>query len=319
VTTLTAHPERMSCMEVWGGNGSVDGGAVMAGLDAWIYSRPYRGAERGGDVYYISSCATGRITRLLVADVSGHGDGVAQTSADLRRLMQKYVNHIEQRRFVIDLNREFGREGRAGGFATAVVATFFAPTNELALSSAGHPPPLRYSVKEKRWSIMDLAPPGPDRASDSGPADIPLGVVDAATYGQRAMKLAIGDLVLCYTDAAIEARDGSGRMLGPTGLQRLVAEIPPGEPAAILPALRDRLGALAPGNLEQDDLTLLLFRPNGLAPRVPFFVRAAAPLRVAWAIVLSAVRRDRPAPWPELGVRALGGALFGALNRHSER
>lgn len=315
MTDLAAHPERMSCMEVWGGNQPVDGGVVMAGLDAWIYSRPYRGAERGGDVYYVSSCATGRITRLLVADVSGHGDGVAQTGADLRRLMQKYVNHIEQRRFVIDLNREFGSADRAGGFATAVVATFFAPTNELAISSAGHPPPLRYSVKEKRWSIVDLEPDGRDRESAVAPADIPLGVVDAATYGQRAMKLAVGDFVLCYTDAAIEALDESRRMLGPAGLLRLVESIPREDPSAILPAVRERLAALAPGNLEQDDLTLLLFRPNGLAPRVPFLVRAAAPLRVAWRIIRAAVRRDEPAPWPELGVRALGGAMFGGLNR----
>src|SRR6188474_3793463 len=53
----------MSCMEVWGGNQGVDTGVQMAGLDAWIYSRPYGKASAGGDVYYVSSCATGRITR----------------------------------------------------------------------------------------------------------------------------------------------------------------------------------------------------------------------------------------------------------------
>src|SRR5687768_18611008 len=57
-----------------GGNQPADSGVVMAGLDAWVYCRPYHGAAAGGDVYYVSSCATGRITRLLVADVSGHGD-----------------------------------------------------------------------------------------------------------------------------------------------------------------------------------------------------------------------------------------------------
>ena len=50
----------------------------MAGLDAWVFSRPYGNASGGGDVYYVSSCATGRITRLLVAD----GAGVLVTDLD---------------------------------------------------------------------------------------------------------------------------------------------------------------------------------------------------------------------------------------------
>ena len=67
----------MQCMEVWGGNQTADSGVIMAGLDAWVYSKPFGGADGGGDVYYVSSCATGRITRLLVADVSGHGTPAA--------------------------------------------------------------------------------------------------------------------------------------------------------------------------------------------------------------------------------------------------
>jgi hypothetical protein len=36
----------MRCMEVWGGNRAVDCGVVMSGLDAWLYSQPYREAVR---------------------------------------------------------------------------------------------------------------------------------------------------------------------------------------------------------------------------------------------------------------------------------
>ena len=68
-----AAAETMQCMEVWGGNQVVNSSVVMAGLDAWVYSKPYGGSDGGGDVYYVSACATGRITRLLVADVAGHG------------------------------------------------------------------------------------------------------------------------------------------------------------------------------------------------------------------------------------------------------
>ena len=47
-------------MEVWGGNQPADSGVIMPGLDAWVYSRPHGEATAGGDVHYVSSCATGR-------------------------------------------------------------------------------------------------------------------------------------------------------------------------------------------------------------------------------------------------------------------
>src|SRR5690606_40547076 len=46
--------------------------ALPIWLDAWIYSKPH-GGKQGGDVHYVSSCAAGMLTRLLVADVRGHG------------------------------------------------------------------------------------------------------------------------------------------------------------------------------------------------------------------------------------------------------
>ena len=56
-------------MEVWGGSQLTARGVELGGLDAWVYSKPFGHAKRGGDVYYASSCATGRISRLLLADV----------------------------------------------------------------------------------------------------------------------------------------------------------------------------------------------------------------------------------------------------------
>ena len=158
----------MQCMEVWGGNQPVDGGVVMAGLDAWVYSRPFGGhgpvadaaapVAGGGDVYYVSSCATGRITRLLVADVSGHGAAVCDVAGQLRLLMRRYVNHIDPIRFVRSMNTQFAEMSKAGCFATAVVTTFFAPSGELSLCNAGHPPPLLYRARTRQWSYVEQYP-----------------------------------------------------------------------------------------------------------------------------------------------------------------
>ena len=82
-------PVVMQCLEVWGGNQAVDNGVVMPGLDAWVFSRPYGGDSSGGDIHYVSSCSTGRIARLLVADVSGHGEAAAGTARELRAAPRK--------------------------------------------------------------------------------------------------------------------------------------------------------------------------------------------------------------------------------------
>src|SRR5262249_52534986 len=123
----------MQCMEVWGGNQRTDSGVIMPGLDAWIYAEPWQNEQAGGDVHYLSRCASGQVVRMLVADVSGHGSSVASTATQLRALMRRYVNHHDQGGFVRSLNREFTVASAAGIFATAVAMTFDSPTNKLLI------------------------------------------------------------------------------------------------------------------------------------------------------------------------------------------
>src|SRR5262245_35969461 len=106
-----ADPHTMKCMEVWGGNQAVDNGVVMAGLDAWLYSRPFGDQSAGGDIHYVSSCAMGMISRALVADVSGHGEAVAESARKLRSLMRRYANLVDQTRFVHGLPRDVSTIG----------------------------------------------------------------------------------------------------------------------------------------------------------------------------------------------------------------
>src|SRR5215469_17873866 len=121
----------MPCMEVWGGSQLTARGVVIGGLDAWVYSRPHGQAQRGGDVYYASSCAAGRISRLLLADVSGHGTSVASIAADLRTLMRRFINRWDQVEFVRLLNQQFSALSQRGMYATAIISTFFAPSRRL--------------------------------------------------------------------------------------------------------------------------------------------------------------------------------------------
>lgn len=331
---IADNARQMTCMEVWGGNQVADSGVVMAGLDAWVFSQPYQGAASGGDVYYVSSCATGRITRLLVADVSGHGTHVSETAGELRLLMRRYVNHISQTSFVGRMNNQFGALAKSGGFATAVVATFFAPNNGLAFSNAGHPPPFWYQARRRRWVQLDAEfvrakKPGGKRSRDTASdgkqstgeasgesiGDLPLGIADDIDYAEHRVRLDVGDLVLFHTDSLIESRSADGQLLGMDGLQRVIEQVDPREPQTLIPRLLEAIRSLHPGNLTDDDVTVLLFRPNGLMPSVPIGNRVRAPFRVLGGILGSLLRGGRGMPLPEFSLANLGGALFNPFSK----
>ena len=323
----------MACMEVWGGTSAVDEAVTMTGLDAWVYSKPYQDAAGGGDVHYVSSCATGRITRLLVADVSGHGEAVGEVAAGLRDLLRRYVNYIDQRRFFRAMNRRFADLHADGLFATAVVTTYFAPTRTLSVSNAGHPPPLIWRAASKSWDFLQpgeatvFAESSVDRASasvdeaagegggDDEPTNLPLGVIDAARYDRFDVTLAPGDCVLCYTDSLSEARGTDGELLSMAGLLDAMSAVDATDPKAVVPATLAAVGALHPGNLDGDDLTLLLFTPNAAPKYGATRDRLLAPLKVARSLLRSMAPGGEPAALPEFTVANLGGSLLPPLSR----
>lgn len=265
---------RMECMELWGGSSETDTAVAMNGLDARVFSRAYGRGSQGGDVYYFTSCASGRISRVLLADVTGHGDAVAATANFLRDVMRRNVNKIRQSNLMTAINREFGEAVRHGAFATAVVATYFSPTRTLTISTAGHPPPLLYRRAHARWEYF-----GEDEeVITSSPQDLPFGVDETAGYAAKSATFEHGDLLLTYTDAFIEARDVRGNMLQAGGFLQLVQESPTHTPAEIVPWLVERLEQTADGNLHSDDATLILLQPSERA--IPVKDSLLAPFRL---------------------------------------
>lgn len=239
-------------MEVWGGTRATWSRFVVPGLDVWIHSSPLEDDSPGGDVYYLSSCASGRVTRMMLADVSGHGRDAAPVAGDLRDLMRRNVNIIDQSKMAAVMNDEFGAEDR---FATALISTFFSPTRSLTVSVAGHPPALLYRAAQKQW--VSVEDEGHTRRS------MPIGVVDGATFASSKLRLAVGDMCLSYTDALFEARNASGEMLAAAGLLSQLNQIDAAQPAEVIPTLLERVGGLHPENLTTDDVTAMLVLANG--------------------------------------------------------
>ena len=155
----------LQCMEVWGGASQADHAASVPGLDVYVRSTPYadEGIENrvgGGDVYYISRCGSGRVTRIALADVAGHGVAVNKIAEDLKKSMRRSVNIANQTRFARALNRSFDEHGQGEHFATAILSTYYAPTDHLVFVNAGHPPPLLRTKSTGQWMTLDQNTPG---------------------------------------------------------------------------------------------------------------------------------------------------------------
>ena len=253
----------LQCSEVWGGNEPVERSVVMQGLDAWVLAEPHNTTEAGGDIHYLSSCSSGRITRMLVADVSGHGIAVAPVARTLRGLVRRFMNFVDQSRLVGSINQEFSQLTRDGGFATAIIGTYWGPTGRLELTSAGHPPPLMYSIARNSW--LPVASARMPHDSDSSDAsDLPLGIFEDSSFTVFHVDLAQGDMVLLYTDALIEARRDDGTLLQIEGLARVLNGLSGTAPEAIPRAAMQQIAAA--GFRIDDDATLMLVKPNSATP-----------------------------------------------------
>jgi serine phosphatase RsbU (regulator of sigma subunit) len=298
-------------MEVWGGSHLTERGVKFGGLDTWVYSRPYNGARSGGDVYYASSCATGRISRLLLADVAGHGEAVAATAADLRTLMRRFVNRLDQKEFVRLLNQQFGAMAKQSVFATGIVTTFFAPTRRLIVCNAGHPRPLLYRAAQQKWDLLGYEGP----SSSATPRNLPLGILSITEYEQFDIELEPGDCLLSYTDALIESCDADGQMLGEAGLLRITSLLGNEEPDNLIEALLSEIAGRYPQNLTDDDVTVMLIKANGGDPGYTFSDKLRAMIRFSGMLVRSIYRGTERAPFPDANLANVGGAIIPALAR----
>ncbi len=268
----------LQCMEIWSGNKSVESTARSSGLDVWIFSRPYLGESHGGDVHYLSLCVGGIVTRLVLADVSGHGHKVADTSLTLRKLLRRYMNAKKQDRLAADLNREFSNVEQNGRFATAVLMTYLSHQKRLLLTNAGHPRPLFFRKAIGHWQYLESDRNESDRADN-----LPLGIQDTTLYQTKELSIESDDLLILYTDALTEARDAGGKQLGEGGLLTLIESIPSSIPF-------DQFGrglmsaVLAYSNgVSSDDETLMVIRfghgrqPVGIIERLRGYAKVLRP------------------------------------------
>lgn len=199
-----------------------------------------------GDFYDILTLPDGRIW-FNVGDVSGKGMNAALLMAktsSLFRCLAKSAEHPGQ--LLNAINSELCETNSRGMFVTMVGGLFDPVTGRLALTNAGHEPPLHFDLRtEKFYAIPADGPPLGIAHGLAGPDGYPVTEIDLA-----------GGMLYVFTDGLTEATTFGGGMLGIDGARALIRDHAEESPDLRLKSIS---GAVKlPGQSLRDDLTLLV-------------------------------------------------------------
>jgi sigma-B regulation protein RsbU (phosphoserine phosphatase) len=260
MTGSAGQVERLACLELRGGNQLARYAARLPGLTAWVSCNPLRPSRRGGDLYYLSACSHGLIARVVIADVSGHGEKVRAAALRLQQALRQYIDLWDQSELIRDLNESFFRDEHCVKFATAFLGSFASESGDLLFTNAGHMLPLFYRATTQDWSYLQDFMPEPKEVSD-----LPLGVIPGTEYHQTAARLSPGDLLILYTDGINEAENESGDQLGLECLLSMARSLPVSSATAAGEALMAAVMRFRGNASPKDDATVVALRCEGKA------------------------------------------------------
>ncbi len=267
---------RLVCSEVRGGNVPVDANVHLPGILGSIYSRPCAGG-RGGDIHYLSVCDAGLVSQMLIADVMGHGEAVAAVSEEVYRLLHRYLNRIDQRRVLRQLNRRLEAIG-FDALTTAIAVSYLPLFHRLSVSNAGHPVAWFYRHAKRTWTPLDA---GASSGRHSKPYNLPLAAHENTAFTRRTVRVAHRDRLFVLTDGVLETVNEAGELFGADRIARQLNGHASENPHRLISIVREALvehaGAVG---LTHDDITMLMveFVPS---PRGPVFWNALRkPVRV---------------------------------------
>lgn len=217
----------------------------VEGVDVAVQYLPASPVDVGGDWYDALALPDGRVV-IAVGDVVGHGAEAAALMGQLRSAMLAIVQTEHDPPAVVGRVSALAAELDRAIASTLLYVVLDPRTREVALTSAGHPPPLV------------IAADGRTEYVERG-RGLPLGISDAA-YPSHVFALPPGAALLLYTDGAIERR-GAPLAAGLTSLADAAGAIgpSPGRLCAELPAL------LWPDGMHDDDVALVALAPVPVA------------------------------------------------------
>ncbi len=207
-----------------------------------LYRSATKEARVGGDFYDVFEVKNERIA-VLIGDVSGHGVEAARVATLVKDVVHAFAHHFTHPHVVLAKTNDLLVEERSPGFVTLFLGILDPNTGSLAYSSAGHPPALlRTSAGELEFLEACSAP---------------VGVFPDHSWKENEVQLVEGDLLLLYTDGAIEARR-NGDFFGEEGLAKALKGWSDPSLEQLPQALLDTILSFSGGELTDDVAMLVL-------------------------------------------------------------
>ncbi len=211
--------------------------------------------QTGGDYFDWMKLPDGG-TLITLADVSGHGIGPALIVAVCRAYMRASATGIALEAAIARVNDLLHMEIPSNRFVTAAVGVLQPESNEMSLVSAGQAPLLFYRASSRtieNWAADDL----------------PLGIAPGLDFGRaRTVRFEPGDALILATDGYFEWANGAGEQFGINRLEAFVAAHAHETPAVFIKGLHEQVIAHASGQVQPDDLTVVIIKRKVLEPRL---------------------------------------------------
>ena len=182
------------------------------------FSHKYAPADAiGGDIFQITSMEDGR-GAIFIADVSGHGVRAALITSIVKAVVD-YIDFNDKT--PTEVLKDFNSRFRSvlgplapQIYATAIMMMVDGENRLVTTASAGHPSPV-HIIKRRTTAepLLDI--------EQGGPA---LGFISDPDYPTVETELAVGDIVLAFTDGIYEVLNEDQRMFGIARLHRLIAD-----------------------------------------------------------------------------------------------
>ncbi|MEV6033141.1 PP2C family protein-serine/threonine phosphatase [Nonomuraea sp. NPDC052116] len=197
------------------------------------------GSSFGGD--FLVSMRDGNSVEIALVDVSGKGVDAGTRALLLSGTFGGLLGSVED--FLPACNTYLHRQRGDEGFVTAVHVRLDLETGDYTITSAGHPPVVKFDAGTGNWQV----------ATAKG---VVLGVVPDLHCEPDSGTLRKGDALLLYTDGLIEQ---PGRDID-AGLDRLLGEAERLLPSGFRDGARALVNAMSSGH--NDDCALvLIWRP----------------------------------------------------------
>jgi sigma-B regulation protein RsbU (phosphoserine phosphatase) len=205
-----------------------------------------------GDFYDYVDLGEGRVA-IAFGDVAGKGISsalvMAAAHSRIRTQLGKLSGGADLEKGVVEIVAETNRqlfEGTAPElFTTLFFGVYDVAESEFTYVNAGHLPP--FLIRDGERTLLDVT-------------GVVIGAFPNMEYESRKVRLAVGDLLVAFTDGVTEPENSYGQEFGEDRLWeslRRDVECPVEE---FIAAAMDEVVAWTDGPRQQDDMTMLLMR-----------------------------------------------------------